>query len=140
MFTNISLAGAISLLLLFPTKEADQILGTYWSPTKNGKIEVYRRDSRYYGKFVWSAHPRQDTENPDPALRDRELLGLEFLKDFAFNGDDTWESGTIYDPESGKTYQCTMWLEESGQELKVRGYVGISLFGRTETFVRVQNE
>jgi uncharacterized protein (DUF2147 family) len=57
------------------------------------------------------------------------------LKDFKFDGNDEWKGGDIYDPESGKTYRSYMYLKDSNT-LKVRGYVGISLLGRTETWTR----
>ncbi len=77
-----------------------------------------------------------DMNNPDQALQTRPELGLELLKDFTFDGDDVYEDGTIYDPKSGKTYSCKMTI--NGNSLKIRGYVGISLFGRTEVWTRVK--
>ncbi|MEO6849303.1 MAG: DUF2147 domain-containing protein, partial [Mucilaginibacter sp.] len=69
-------------------------------------------------------------------LRTRPELGLELLKDFTFDGDDVYDDGTIYDPKNGKTYSCKMTLE--GNQLKIRGYIGISLFGRSEIWTRVK--
>lgn len=60
---------------------------------------------------------------------------MVILKNFLFR-EGKYSDGQIYDPDSGKTYDCMMWLE--GLKLKVRGYVGVSLFGRTETFERVE--
>ena len=114
---------------------ADKILGVYWSPKKDAKIEIYKRGGRYFGKFIWTAKPRKDSKNPAESLRSRDLLGVEFLKDFKY-ADGAYEDGQIYDPESGKTYDCKITF--AGNDLKVRGYVGISLFGRTEIFRRVQ--
>jgi uncharacterized protein (DUF2147 family) len=61
---------------------------------------------------------------------------MEFLSDFVFDGDDEWVDGKVYDPESGNTYSCKMWLEDGN--LKLKGYVGISLIGRTETLEKVR--
>jgi uncharacterized protein (DUF2147 family) len=63
------------------------------------------------------------------------LIGLVILKDFAFNGKDKWEDGTIYDPNNGKTYSCVIRLKNESA-LEVRGYIGISLLGRTEVWTR----
>lgn len=115
--------------------EPGDITGLYWSPKKDAKIEIYRKGKQYYGKFIWLANPRKDFENPDPSLQDRELTGLEFLSGFSFD-DGEYTGGKIYDPETGKTYSCKMSI--SGGSLKVRGYVGISLFGRTEYFERIK--
>ncbi len=114
----------------------DDILGTYWSPKKDGKIEIYKRGNKYYGKTIWGKNPRKDTKNPDPKLRSRDVIGMEFLRDFVFDGDDEWIDGKVYDPTSGNTYSCKMWLEDGNVELK--GYVGISLLGRSETLERIK--
>ena len=73
-------------------------------------------------------------KEPNPALRERDVLGVELFTNFIFK-DGTYEDGKIYDPESGKTYDCKMSF--SGKSLKVRGYIGITLFGRTEMFERI---
>lgn len=113
---------------------ADKIIGVYWSPKKDAKIEMYRSGDRYFGRTIWAANPKKDTENPDRKLRSRSLLGLDLLTNFSYN-DGTYTDGQVYDPENGKTYSCK--ISFSGQHLKVRGYVGISLFGRTEIFERI---
>ena len=68
-------------------------------------------------------------------MQNRDLLGLEFLTKFEYD-DGVYDGGEIYDPETGKTYSCKMSLD--GNTLKVRGYIGISLFGRTEYFERIK--
>ncbi|TSD66321.1 DUF2147 domain-containing protein [Inquilinus sp. KBS0705] len=113
---------------------ADKILGIYWSPKKDAKIEIYKTGSHYFGKSIWVASPRQDTENPDPSLRSRQVLGIDLLRNFIYE-DEGYTQGKVYDPESGKTYDCKMKL--NGDYLKIRGYIGLSLFGRTEVFKRI---
>jgi len=61
-------------------------------------------------------------------------LGLEILKNFKYKGTNEWTGGRIYDPKNGKTYSCNMRLE--GDTLKVRGYIGISVLGRTTVWTR----
>ena len=133
---------AVALLLCISngsaqTKAAspNDITGLYWSPKKDARIEIYKKGELYFGKSVWVANPRKDTKNPNESLQKRELLGIELLTNFSFD-DGTYSDGKIYDPESGKTYSCKMSLE--GNKLKVRGYIGISLFGRTEYFERIK--
>ena len=75
--------------------------------------------------------PRRDDQNPDEALRERALLGLNLLSDYRFDG-KKWQ-GKIYDPESGQTYSSNMRVTKSGI-LKMRGYVGVPMFGRTAEF------
>lgn len=114
---------------------ANEIIGFYWSPKKDAKIEIYLKGRQYFGKFVWAATPRKDIKNPTKALQNRDILGLEFLTKFTYD-DGGYNGGEIYDPETGKTYSCKMSLD--GNKLKVRGYIGISLFGRTEYFERIK--
>ena len=116
-------------------KNPNSIIGFYWSPKKDAKIEVYRRGDLYYGKFIWLAQPRKDHKNPKKQLQDRDVLGLELLTGFTYD-DGTYEGGDIYDPETGKTYSCKMTFD--GNRLKVRGFIGFSLFGRTEYFERIK--
>ncbi len=116
-------------------QEADQIMGIYWSPKKDAKIEIYKRGEQYFGKSVWIAAPRKDDKNPNENLRTREVLGIELLSHFSYD-DESYNSGKIYDPESGKSYDCI--ISWKGSNLKVRGYIGLSLFGRTEIFERVK--
>ncbi len=77
----------------------------------------------------------KDTKNPNEKLRSRNLKDLQMLKHFVYDG-RIWESGEIYDPGTGKTYSCTMKLKLS--KLEIRGYIGISLFGRTVIWQRTK--
>ena len=77
----------------------------------------------------------KDVLNPDPELRGRPLLGLTIMEGFAPAGEGKWKNGKIYDPNSGKTYKCKLTLVDS-DTLKLRGYIGVSLLGRTETWTR----
>jgi len=78
---------------------------------------------------------RLDIENPNVELRTRELRGLTILSGFHYEGDGRWSGGRVYDPNSGKTYKGTIRLVDANT-IKLRGFIGISLFGRTETWVR----
>jgi uncharacterized protein (DUF2147 family) len=135
----ISFSFALSLLftLAFAKSNpgaADKIIGVYWSPKKDAKIEIFKKGDKYFGKSIWTETKRKDLKNSNPSLRERDLLGTELFTNF-INKDDAYEDGKIYDPESGKTYDCKMSFV--GNNLKVRGYIGISLFGRTEIFERI---
>lgn len=112
----------------------DKLLGVYWSPKKDAKIQFYKKGEQYFGKTIWAASPKKDINNPDVALRTRDLLGLDILTSFSFE-DEQYTGGLVYDPANGKTYKCK--ISFSGSNLKVRGYIGISLLGRTEIFERI---
>ena len=79
--------------------------------------------------------PKNDRNNPDPKLRDRPIVGLEFMHGFTYSGKKRWENGKVYDPENGKTYKCKLTLVSTNR-LDVRGFIGISLIGRTEVWAR----
>lgn len=122
--------------------KADDIIGNWLTTGKEpAKIQIYKSGEKFYGKIVWlkiptyNGRPKVDINNPDKAKRNNPDIGLIILTGFKFDGDDEWKSGDIYDPESGKTYSSYLFLKDKNT-LKVRGYVGISLFGRTETWAR----
>ncbi|MGA0556679.1 DUF2147 domain-containing protein [Larkinella sp. VNQ87] len=115
---------------------SDAIIGEWVAPQKDSRIRIYRQGNSYFGRITWgTGGPDKDVKNPDPAKRNRELIGLTILNDFVFNGKNSWEDGTIYDPREGKTYSCKLTLKDS-KNLSIRGYVGVSLFGRTEVWTK----
>ena len=117
-------------------QNADVIIGNYISPKKDGILQIYKSGTKYNGKLLWTkTEGKLDENNPDPAKRKTPLRGMDIMKGFVFDGDDTWEDGTIYDPKNGKTYSCEITREKNG-DLNVRGYIGISLLGRTEVFTK----
>ena len=127
--------------------QADDIVGTWLNEEGTGQVEIFKVGSNYYGKIVWletpndsiTGLPRTDKENPDPSEKIKPLLGLVNLKGFVFDGDNEWKEGTIYDPKNGKTYSCYMKFEdESKKKLKIRGFIGISLLGRTTWWTPVK--
>ena len=77
---------------------------------------------------------QKDVKNKDKKLSSRNLKDLIILTDFVYH-DAVWDDGKIYDPVSGNTYSCTVKVENG--KLNIRGYVGISLFGRTSVWERV---
>jgi len=122
-------------------------VGLWLNEEKDGHIEVYEQGGRLYGKVAWiipgqandpkTGKPKTDTENPNPQLRNRPLIGLVIMGDFVPKGSGRWEGGTIYDPNDGKTYRCLMTLS-SPDVLSIRGYIGFSWIGRTTTWTRVR--
>lgn len=121
----------------------DAVVGKWLSATGEGQIEIYKRADKYFGKLSWikdpndeKGKPKLDIKNPNLSLHVKPILGLEILKDFIFEG-GKWTDGTIYDPQTGKTYSCNLTLKENGQ-LNIRGYIGISLIGRSEVWKRVK--
>lgn len=133
------------MLVLLPSalfaQNPDAVTGNWLNEEKDAKVHIYRNGDKYSGKLVWIARaleddgktPRKDSKNPDAALRNRGLLNLVILSDFVFD-DGEWTDGKIYDPKSGKTYSSKMKLK--GNTLEIRGYVGLSMFGRTTVWTK----
>jgi len=101
-------------------------------------------DGLLCGRIHWQkkplssdGQPKRDRHNPDAALRDRPLCGLKILSGFRRANEGTWSAGSIYNPSDGRTYSSTISLEPDGS-MRVRGYVGLSLFGKTVEWVRPQ--
>jgi len=123
----------------------DDIVGTWLNEEGTGQVEIFKVGGTYYGKIVWlkvtldsiTGKPRTDKENPDPAERNKPLLGLVNLKGFVFDGKNEWKDGSIYDPKNGKTYNCYMKFD-TPERLKIRGYIGVSLLGRTTYWTPVK--
>ena len=147
MIKNIAPFSLFFLFILLtafkPAASGDEIIGVWLTDEKNGKIEIYKENNRYFGKLIWGSDmydengkSKLDAKNPDKELKKRPLEGLVLLKNFEYNGDKEWEGGKIYDPQSGKTYSCVMKLE--GEELKVTGYIGFSWIGRTVRWTRIK--
>jgi len=135
----------LCVLLSISLVQADdsrQITGVWVNGDGDGWIELQVVEDELTGVIVGSPQdpdnekaPRLDDENPDPAMRSRELLGLQILHGFRHDGEGRWVGGRIYDPNSGNTYRGTITVT-GDDTLDLRGYVGISLFGRTETWRR----
>jgi len=115
----------------------DAVLGEWLAESKDGKVLIYKQGEKYFGKISWGRDgDRKDVNNPDDKLKTQPVIGSVILRGFDFTG-KIWENGTIYDPSNGKTYSCTIKIKKPN-ELEIRGYVGISLLGRTTTWTRVK--
>lgn len=141
MFRILSVAVlSLSLFMLPNAVKAggDDALGTWFTAKKDAKITIFKCEDKICGKISWlKTNPDDlDTKNPDPARRNDKILGKIMLWNFDFNG-EKWENGFIYDPDSGDTYKCIMWMEGSGV-LMVKGYIGFSFIGRSETWTKAE--
>jgi len=128
-----------AMLLLAPaalTAQAGSVLGDWNEPTGS----VIRIDYCGSGVCLWlvalgpSAPATTDIHNPQPALRSRALCGLEIGSGFTLRDPSHGAGGTLYDPKTGKTYRGTITAD--GAKLELRGYVGIPLFGASQTWTR----
>jgi uncharacterized protein (DUF2147 family) len=123
-------------------QDESSIEGVWVNGDGDGWIELEIVGSELIGRILGSpADPfnrnpsRLDNQNPQESLRDRPLRGLTILSGFRNEGDGRWGGGRVYDPNSGNTYKGTITVVDD-VTLKLRGFIGISLFGRTEVWVR----
>ena len=129
------------------TDEKESIIeGTWLTAKEDAHIEISKVGDTYQGKIVWLERTheddgsiRKDHLNPKKELQNHEIMGMAILNDFKYKGKGNWEGGTVYDPDSGKTYSGNISLNGHDM-LKLRGFVGISLLGRTEYWNRVDEE
>jgi uncharacterized protein (DUF2147 family) len=72
--------------------------------------------------------------------KDKPLVGLTIIRNVKHNADDAalWDGGDITDPKSGKVYKVRLKPVDGGRKLEVRGYIGVPLLGRTQTWIRVE--
>ncbi|TMM53744.1 DUF2147 domain-containing protein [Maribacter algarum] len=134
----------ISLLVLFfmsGLSYGQGIIGqweTYDDETNQKKalIEIYQTNDSFYAKIVESYVKGTSgiCEKCEGAKKDQPIAGLVIIEDLK-EDDDEFNGGTILDPENGKTYKCYLQLLETNK-LKVRGYLGFSLLGRTQYWRR----
>ena len=121
----------------------DAVIGVWKNGEGTGMIQIFKKGDKYFGRLVWlkvantpEGKPRTDVNNPDEGKRNVMLKGLENMRDFTFTGDNKWENGKIYDPKNGSDYSCEMLLKDPNT-LEVRGFIGVSLFGRTDVWKRM---
>ena len=125
--------------------KTDDILGIWLNEDKDAHVEIYKEGELYFGKIIWlknpiddeTGKPKLDKHNPDPELQKRPSLGIMLLTDFEWDEDNEWDEGDIYDPKNGKSYSCYIIMKEMDL-LRIRGYIGISLIGRTTYWTRVK--
>lgn len=112
---------------------------------KTGKaksvIEIYEKDGIYQGKIIKLFREPTEDQNPkcdkcSDVLKDKPILGMQNLNGLKKDSDTKWSGGEILDPNNGKTYSCKAELIEGGKKLSLRGFIGFSLIGRSQTWER----
>lgn len=113
---------------------------------KSGKVKSIVRIWEDKGKLFGRIEKlfRDPREDPDPVcvacqgeLKNARVIGMTILTNLSPDGDE-WSGGRIVDPENGKSYKCSLKVSEGGKKLTVRGYVGFSLLGRTQTWLKAE--
>ncbi|NOZ00881.1 MAG: DUF2147 domain-containing protein [Deltaproteobacteria bacterium] len=106
-------------------------------------VEIWERGGKVYGKILRLF--RGPSEDQDPKCdkcegfrKDKRIIGMTIMWGLS-RDDDEWSGGKILDPDNGKIYRCYIEVQEGGKKLKVRGYIGISLLGRTQYWLKVDD-
>ena len=122
------------------TLNGQSIIGqweTYDDKTKEKKavIEIYQTDNLYFAKIVKSFKGEKNAlcENCKGINKNKPIIGLVVIENIKKDGNE-FNGGTVLDPDNGKTYKC--YLKLKNNKLEVRGYIGFSLLGRTQYWVR----
>lgn len=125
---------------------ADKITGIWLSEDSDVKLkfEIYKSAGKYFGKLLWASTmfeadgktPKKDPKNPDKNLRNRSRQNIVNVTDLTYE-DGEYVGGKLYNPDDGRTYSLKATLK-SVTQLEFRGYMGVSLFGKTRQFKRIQ--
>ena len=123
----------------------DAIVGVWKTGEGTAMVRIYKNGDKYQGKIVWlkepndpeTGKPKQDKNHPDEATKSRPILGMINIWGFTYKENNLWDDGNIYDPKNGSTYSCTIKMINSNS-LEVRGFIGVSIIGRTDNWTRQQ--
>ncbi len=121
-------------------------IGVWATQGAGSHVKIEDCGGKLCGSIIWLKEPlnkegkdKVDSQNPDPSLRTRKLAGLALLSGFVQDQShaNVWTGGEIYNPDDGKTYSCNLTLQDANT-LRVRGYVGLSILGKTQIWTRVE--
>jgi uncharacterized protein (DUF2147 family) len=113
-----------------------QVVNSDGSP--GGKVDTYLVDGKLFGRVTEvrpGRTPKDLCDKCSGEYKNQLILGMVMMRNFHTEGDD-WVDGTVVDPENGKEYKGKIWADGK-DTLKMRGFIGISLLGRTESWVRL---
>ena len=124
-------------MMLFSQSKADDILGTWYSPVKEGNVQIYKSGKNYNGKLIHLKNSLDsqgkrilDVNNPDKEKRKRPLVGILLLKDITYDDKKKSWKGKLYDYDGnkGNTYDSYLTITKNGN-LNIKGFWGLSFFG-----------
>jgi uncharacterized protein (DUF2147 family) len=103
-------------------------------------VRIYEENGKYFGKIESSLDPARAGRICDLCKDDRKgqrVVGMVIIRNLVKDGDE-FNGGDILDPDNGKIYRCKIRLINGGEKLSVRGFIGFSLLGRSQTWAREQ--
>jgi uncharacterized protein (DUF2147 family) len=126
---------AVSQTVIGKWKTIDDVTGK-----EKSIVEIYEKSGKIYGKIIEIIDPIHAKDLcvkcTESDSKNKPIVGLIIIKDLKKDGEE-YNSGKILDPKTGKLYKCTLELD-GADKLKVRGYIGISLLGRSQLWIRIK--
>ncbi len=146
MRIQILLPIALGLTLISAQSAANENPVGLWRTIddKSGKEKSLVRVTESNGQLQLTVEKlfREPGEEPNPLCdkcpgekKNKPVIGMQIGSGLKKDG-DVWSGGEILDPQNGKTYRCKVWLEDKGKRLNVRGFIGVSVLGRTQVWIR----
>ncbi|PZU79637.1 MAG: DUF2147 domain-containing protein [Chryseobacterium sp.] len=136
----------ISSLSFAQKLSADKIIGNWESIDGDVKLkfEIFQQNGKYFGKLLWASNmfeadgktPKKDLKNPDAKLRNRSRQNIINITNLTFD-DGEYSGAKLYNPSDGNSYSLKAKLTDINN-LQFRGYMGVSLLGKTMKFRRIQ--
>jgi len=141
-------AGALFCFTAFAIHAADLTPVGRWRTVddKTGKprsiVRIYEENGQFFGRVEESLNPATAGRKCDKCTDDRKdqpIVGMVIIRSLKKDGEE-FKGGDILDPDNGKVYSCKLRVKDHGSKLSVRGYLGASLFGRSQTWTRESQE
>jgi len=115
---------------------SNSVIGKWESDEKDVRMEFFKEGDQLRARLLWGNKiveadgrtSKKDEKNPDKNMRSRNIIGIISVTELKWNGKE-YTGGRIYDPPSGKTYDCKVWFEKD--KLYLRGFMGVSMLGKT---------
>lgn len=123
--------------------DSDRIIGVWLNNKEEAQIEIYEKENKFFGKIVWLAEPNKkdgtpktDLYNPNPELRNREIMGLDVIANLKDDNGE-WVGGKMYIAKKGHMVNCKMKLSEGNEKLFITVSKGM-FFSKKITWIRVK--
>ena len=142
---SLLIAAVFSLSMLYAQQTP---VGTWKTVSdKDGKdsswMQIWESDGKLFGKVVKLLQEPNDGKDTKcdkcrGTLKDKNIVGMTIMWNLKHDSGNTWSGGRIMDPDNGETYRCLIELQDGGNKLRVRGFIGISLLGRNQFWYKIK--
>ncbi len=136
----------LASMVTFAQQPADKIIGNWESIDGEVKLkfQIFKQEKKYFGRLLWASNmfeadgktPKKDFNNPNKTLKTRSRQGIVNITNLKYE-DGEYEGAKLYNPSDGDTYSLNAKLKNEN-ELHFRGYLGVSLLGKTMKFKRIR--